>query len=75
MCLQVAALREREGASRDALAAANARIEVLSNQVALLAEREDAANAEAEAFASQVKEDSGFSTRTKPGHTSEPQFD
>ena len=47
-------MREREAASRDALSAANSRIEVLSSQVALLAGREEAANAEAEAFASQV---------------------
>ncbi|CAI7791155.1 unnamed protein product [Closterium sp. NIES-53] len=51
---QVAALREREQASKQALAAANQRIEELSTQVALLAAREDAANAEAEAFAGQV---------------------
>ncbi|GJP44710.1 hypothetical protein CLOM_g4069 [Closterium sp. NIES-68] len=51
---QVAALREREQASKQALGAANQRIEELSTQVALLANREDAANAEAEAFAGQV---------------------
>ncbi|CAI5471937.1 unnamed protein product [Closterium sp. Yama58-4] len=61
----VAALREREQASKQALAAANQRIEELSTQVALLAAREDAANAEAESFAGQVGE--GWGRRGRGG--------